>query len=262
MPEKNNLREIWRSGKTSVGMLIGIPTPTIVDMAGSAGLDWVILDTEHASYGLDVLEEMARAATARGMSTIVRVYGPDLPLITKVLDIGVDGVLLARCSTVQQATDLVSFCKLPPLGERGPEPATRAADYGMMTMADYEERVNGAVVGIMIETKEGLDNIDDLMQVEGLDAVFTGPSDLSWSLGVPRDGAEFRVAAHRVYETAVKYGVIPVKTLLSPEALRDHMPTEGELRVFHWAADRLLLTAFMRDGSSQIRSIMSEYVPD
>ncbi len=258
--EQNKLRQLFKSGNVTVGMLIGIPTPTIVDMAGCAGFDWLVLDTEHCTYDLEVLENMARAADSRGVPTLVRVYGPDPHLITKVLDTGVDGVMLARCSTKQQAEDLVKFCRLPPLGDRGPEPATRAAMYGTMTMKDYERRVNDAVVAIMIETKEGLENIDELMSVPGIDAVAVGPSDLSWSLGVERGGPEFREAAYRVYKSALAAGVIPIRTLLSPEAIRDYLPREGELRVFHWAADRLVITRYLQEGVKKCKEIAGEYL--
>ena len=117
----------------------------------------MLLDQEHVPYDLQMLENMVRAAEAADRATLVRLDGLDPAKIARVLDTGANGVLLPRCSSKQEAEELVKACRIPPtIGDRGACPASRSARYRMMPMDEYVDRANDTVVAIMIETKKAL----------------------------------------------------------------------------------------------------------
>lgn len=244
----NTLREIFKRDTVSLGMLIGIPTPTIVDIVTTAGVDYVMLDTEHCSYGLDVLEHMVYAANHRGAGTLVRMANPDPDLIARVLDIGVDGLKFSKVESRQEAERIVEFCRFPPLGSRSPEPATRSASYGQMPRDEYDRSGAETVVVIGIDTRRGLENVDDIIGVDGVDGVQTGPSDMSWSLGVEKDSQEFIDAVQHIAARARALGRTPIRAAYSPEQVAQWLKRDPALRVFHWAADRMNISRFIAEG--------------
>jgi len=257
--QENALRRVYGSQKLSVGMLIGLPTAAIVDIAGCAGLDFVMLDTEHATYGLDVMENMASAARARGVAALVRV-DPDPLIIAKVLDIGVDGVKFSKVETRADAEKIVAACRFPPLGERSPEPATRSAAYGTMSREEYDRTGGDTVVVVGIDTKTGLENADEIINVPGVDAVMCGPSDLSWSLGVTRDSPVLIEAFQHVAKRTRAAGKTHVRVVYSPDQIPEWLKRDPELRVFQWAADRLNISRFLSEGVQKVRAIEAEHI--
>lgn len=258
--KKNRLRELYNSKKLGIGMLIGLPTPTIVDMAGCAGLSYVTLDTEHCSYDLAVLEAMASAAAARGIATLVRFYGPDPYMIAKVLDIGVDGLKFSKVETREEAENIVRYCRLPPHGERSPEPSTRSADYGTMSRDEYNSLANDTVVVIGIDTRKGLDNVEDIVSVPGVDAVSVNPSDMSWSLGVAKDSAEYLDAVARIHKATRAAGKTSIGIIYSPDHIGEWMQRDPYIRIYQWAADRMNITRFLQDGVNRGNAIAAKYL--
>jgi len=258
--KQNKLRQLYKSGKLGIGMLIGLPTATMVDMAGCAGLSYVTLDTEHCSYDLSVLENMVSAADTRGIATLVRLYAPDPYMIAKVLDIGVDGLKFSKVETKEDAENIVKFCRLPPEGERSPEPATRSAGYGTFARDEYTRLANDTVVVVGIDTKKGLDNVDAIVNVPGVDAVSVGPSDMSWSLGVSKDSPEFMDAVKRIHKSTRAAGKTSIGIVYSPEQIGEWLLRDPNIRVYQWAADRLNITRFLQEGINKANTIAAKYI--
>jgi 4-hydroxy-2-oxoheptanedioate aldolase len=257
--EENGLRRLFGNRQMTVGMLIGLPTATIVDIAGCAGIDYVVLDTEHATYGLDVMENMASAAKARGVATLVRV-DPEPLIMAKVLDIGIDGLKFSKVETKADAEKIVRACRFPPHGERSPEPATRSAKYGMMPREDYDRTGSDTVVVVGIDTRKGVENVDEIINVPGIDAVQCGPSDLSWSLGVTRDSPEFIEAVQHVARRSRAAGKAHIRVVYSPDQIPDWLKRDPELRIFHWAADRLNIARHFSEGVKKVRTIEAAHL--
>jgi 4-hydroxy-2-oxoheptanedioate aldolase len=258
--EENGLRRLFESRRLAVGMLIGLPTATIVDIAGCAGINYVMLDTEHATYGLDVLENMASAAKARGVATMVRLANPDPDLMAQVLDIGVDGLKFSKVETREEAEKIISYCRFPPHGERSPEPATRSARYGMMPREEYDRSAGDVAVIVGIDTKKGVENVDEIVAVDGITAVQCGPSDLSWSLGVNRDSKEFIDAVQHVARRARAAGKTPIRVIYSPDQIPEWLKRDPELRVFHWAADKLNIARHFNEGVKKAKAFEAEHI--
>lgn len=154
-----------------------------VEIMGEAGLDFVVLDSEHGSLSSSDLENLSRAAHGYEMETLIRVSRPDGVEIQKALDTGVQGILVPQIRTATEAISVVTACHLAPHGTRGFNPFTRAGHYSGETESVVQQS-NSLVIGLLIENSEAVKNIDSILAVEGLNLIYIGVYDLSCSLGV------------------------------------------------------------------------------
>ncbi len=180
---RSPLRQRLRENEALISTFVIIDAPEVVEMAALAGFDAVILDLEHGPYTLAQLPRLVLAARTRGAYAIVRVASNDPAQIGAVLDLGADGVLVPQVGSAAAAAAAVSAARYAPEGMRGANPWTRAADFG--SGVEWYARSNAeTAVMVMIEGKEGLTALDEILAVPGLDAIFLGPVDMSQSLGV------------------------------------------------------------------------------
>ena len=179
------------AGQPLAGMFIGFPSPALVEMCGYAGFDFVIIDNEHGPQSLETTEHMIRAARCAGTIPVVRTEEAD---IARVLDAGASAVHVPMVNTAEQAQRIVSACKYPPLGLRSSAFTARAGGYAFFGGPAQVERANaGLAVILMIETAEAVRNLDAILAVKGVNAVFVGLSDLAMSMGHPGDNNHPRV---------------------------------------------------------------------
>lgn len=157
--------------------------PGFVEAAGYAGMDFAILDMEHGPISVQQMQNNIRAAQVSGIVPIVRVRNYEN--ISKVLDIGAAGVQIPQVSDAAGAKRAVREAKYFPEGERGVCRFVRAAHYSAMDRTEYFPSANQALVIIQLEGQEAIENLDEIMEVKGIDILFIGPYDLSQSLGVP-----------------------------------------------------------------------------
>lgn len=186
MAKKDNLKKALAEGTFLKGTFVRINDPAVLEIIGAAGLDFAIVDLEHGSYGYKSAEELVRAAELAGISPIIRVRKNEASLISKALDIGATGVQVPQVSTGAEASKVVESALFYPGGERGVCCYVRSAGYSHRPKKDYLGSENQkSLVVVQIEGQKGLQNIDEIMGVEGIDVIFIGPYDLSQSLGVP-----------------------------------------------------------------------------
>lgn len=184
-PLDDRLPAMLRSGERLRGVFNGLPSPAIVEMCAYAGFDFVVIDNEHGSADLETTENMLRAARASGIPSVVRCLRHD---IARVLDMGAGAVQIPMVNTVEDARDLVRRVRYPGAGERGSAFSSRAAGYGAFGGRAHAERSNAGIALIaMVETPEGVANAGAIAAVEGVDAVFVGPNDLSHAMGYADD---------------------------------------------------------------------------
>lgn len=177
------LPALLKSGRTLKGIFIGMPAPAIVEMAGHAGFDFVVIDNEHGNSTLESTEHMIRAAKGANVIPVVRTLEPG---INHALDIGASGVTVPAVNTAEHAKRIVDAAKYFPMGQRGAAFATRAAGFGFFGGEAHVKASNeGTSVIVMIETVEALRNLDSILAVKGIDCAFVGPNDLSFSMGLP-----------------------------------------------------------------------------
>ncbi len=178
------LRTLLHQNSKTTALFSLIPRVEIVELAALAGFDVVILDMEHGAFAIDSLSELILAAKARGIHALVRVAENRAQSIGSVLDAGADGVLVPQIASRQEAETVVAAARFAPDGQRGANAWVRAADYS--GDAGWFGRANADVaVMIMVEGREGVEAISDILATPGLDGIFLGPVDLSHALGVP-----------------------------------------------------------------------------
>ena len=184
-------------GEPALGLSIMFPSPQLVEMAAYAGFDWVLIDCEHGSIGLADVEVMAMAADASGITAIGRPRSNSAADIQSVMDRGVKGVQIPHINTRADAERAVAAVKFGPGAARGLAAGTRPDRWGLgAKMSDFTERANAqSLVCVQIEHQEAVANIDDILNVDGIDIFFIGPSDLSQSMGYPGNAAAPPVSA-------------------------------------------------------------------
>ena len=176
MRENTSLTK-WRSGFTrSVGGWLSIACVHTAEMMAHAGFDWLVVDLQHGIIDYTDLAAMLPAISGAPTTPLVRVASNNLPEINKVLDAGAMGVIVPLVNTAEQAAAAVSACLYPPDGTRSFGP-TRAAMWGGR---GYAQEANGQIACIvMVETQEGLDNLDAIVATPHLGGVYVGPADLA-----------------------------------------------------------------------------------
>jgi 4-hydroxy-2-oxoheptanedioate aldolase len=171
--------ELWADGHSALGCMLTIPSPLAAELVIATGYDWVCIDNQHGMMGDETTLAMVQVA-GRLVTTIVRV-GWNVPhMIMKALDMGADGVIVPMVSNRVQALAAAEACRFPPRGNRSWGPIRAALDRPDLSPEIEGER---AFCAVMIETAEAMENLDDIMSVDGVDAVFVGPADLSISHG-------------------------------------------------------------------------------
>lgn len=184
MRENTTLRT-WRAGGRTVGCWLSLANAYSAEALASLGFDWVCVDLQHGLLDYQDLTYMLPAISTSGATPLVRVPWNEPCAIMKALDAGAYGVIVPMVNDRAEAERAVAACRYPPVGMRSYGPL-RAALYGGR---DYARLANDELACIaMIETRQGLDNLDDIVATPGLDAVYIGPSDLSLALGLDSTG--------------------------------------------------------------------------
>jgi 4-hydroxy-2-oxoheptanedioate aldolase len=180
------IKERLKNGEKLFGPFVNLCHPAVMEIAGFAGFDFAIIDTEHGEISSDRAVDMVRAAKLAGISPVVRVYGNQPELIAKALDIGAEGVQIPQVCSKAEAVAAVKAAKFSPEGARGCNRYVRAARYSSLDKFSYFGNSNAeTAVIVQVEGKEGIDNLQDILSVPGIDVLFIGPYDLSASLGIP-----------------------------------------------------------------------------
>ena len=197
-----------KNGESLYGTFVKMNCPTAVEILGHSGLDFIIIDGEHAPCDQNNLENLIRAADYVNLPVIVRVPFADDVNVLKALDIGAAGVQLPGIETVAQAGDIVKASKYAPVGRRGLSFAQRSACYGTLDKQEYMRDSNAHVVNVVhIENRAMAEQAGALCQIEDIDVLFIGPMDLSQSYGHPGNPSvpEVQAAIAHIIETAKKY---------------------------------------------------------
>ncbi|MBB5158097.1 HpcH/HpaI aldolase family protein [Saccharopolyspora phatthalungensis] len=185
MLRPNTVKARLARGGESYGLFCSIPSPTLVEMIGCAGYDFVILDTEHTLVDPQQLENLIRAAEAVDLVAFVRVPEADPGAILRALDAGALGVVVPHVRTRADIESAVRAARYAPEGMRSLN-GGRVPGFGRIDLADYIRRANEEVMVIaMIEDAEGVDELPSILAGGGVDLVLEGAADLSQSYGVP-----------------------------------------------------------------------------
>lgn len=206
----SSLSRKLKSKATVLGTFISIGHPSVVELAGASGFDFVVVDMEHSCMTTETVENMVRAADCVDLDVIVRVPEATESLIGRLLDAGAAGIQVPQVTTRECAELAVRAAKYPPLGSRGYMPLSRAYWFRNLSRDAIIAQANEeSVVVLQVEGKEGLERVDEILETPNLDVLFLGPYDLSASLGLPGqvNHPEVLRAMERVVQKAKKASV-------------------------------------------------------
>ncbi len=239
-----HLRALWAQDRPAFGVWNLLADPVVAELVATTDLDFAVVDLQHGFAGIDALPTLLQAMRAGGMAPLVRVPWNDPAQIMRAADCGAAGVLVPMVNSAAEAAAAVDACRFPPEGGRswGPMWGGVRADG-----APAPAVANAALLClVMVETQAGIDALEEIVAVPGVDGVFIGPNDLALSCGLGRatyrDSAEVGQLLDRVIEACIVGGVVPGLFCSDPEM------------ALHWAGRgaRLLSagvdTALLRGG--------------
>ena len=201
----NTAKQRMEQGKVALGAGCGLGVPFPAEMLASMGFDWVLIDNQHGSWDRYSSMLAFMAVRAGGSIPVARALVNRYDEIGRLLDEGALGIIVPMVDTVEQAEAAAFASRFPPAGGRS-NGAGGASVYG----PDYIESFNDqAFVAIQLESKEAIENADDIMAVDGIDGCWLGPADLANSIGFVRDSAEHDEAVMRMIEACQKHGKAP-----------------------------------------------------
>ncbi|MDQ1466548.1 MAG: 4-hydroxy-2-oxoheptanedioate aldolase [Actinomycetota bacterium] len=206
----NGLREAWAEGRAARGGWLTIPSGFSAEIMAHAGFDWVCVDMQHGVIDYQQMVAMLQAVSSTAVTPLVRVPWNEPGIIGKTLDAGARGVIVPMVNSRAEAERAVWACRYAPEGGRsyGPLRANYYAGF------DYYEHANDDVLCIvMIETRDAVARVDEILSVAGIDAVYVGPADLSITLGLApgpdHDDASFTDALALILDACRTHGVVP-----------------------------------------------------
>lgn len=215
-----SLKRRLKEGEVALGTWVTINHPDVTDILSELPFDWLVFDMEHAPIDVGDLEVLAMPLHGTEIAPIARVPWNDMVVIKRVLDVGMQGVLVPWVNSRGEAEAAVAAARYPPRGVRGVGPR-RCTRFGSRPFLDYYERFEKEelVVLIQVETAKALENLEDILSVEGIDVAYIGPMDLSVNLGIPAQFGhpKFKSAVEKVRKTCEKYGVTPGIHTFNPE---------------------------------------------
>lgn len=200
----NKTKHLLKEGKQTCGLWLISGSDAVTEAIAQLGFDWLCVDTEHGVGDFRETRAQLQGIATSTTTPIVRPAVNDLTAIKKLLDLGAQGLVIPWVNTKAEAEYAVRACRYPPAGIRGYAGGIRADRFG--ADAEYLQTANEELlIAVQIETREGVQNIEAIVEVPGVDVIFIGPWDLSFSLGCPLDFShpDHRAAMQRV-ETAAK----------------------------------------------------------
>ena len=206
---RNLVKQKLKSGKPAVGTWVTVGHPDITMYLADMGFDWLVCDMEHSPYGPETYHFMVQSMlyAREKCMPLARIPWNDLIWAKKVLDAGAMGLVIPRVESEKMAKEVIRLMKYPPKGDRGAGPRLAA-----FRDPDYFRTANEEVLVIpMIESVKGVENLDAIFSVDGVDACFVGPSDLSLDLGIHKqyNNPKFIDTLDRIVEASKAHGVAP-----------------------------------------------------
>jgi 2-keto-3-deoxy-L-rhamnonate aldolase RhmA len=231
-----------------VGTWAKIPSLETVELIGHAGFDFAVVDMEHAPHSFQSAYQAIATAQAVGLYAMARLPDRSGGAVQRLLDAGIDGLLVPRVETPEIAADVTAAMAFPPLGSRGMGYTSRAARWGLDSAADYLERGRNHVMrGVQIEDMGALEQIEGILAAPALNAVFIGFGDLALSSGLPGSHPTLRGLEAKVLAAARAKGVpcgtavqTPEEAVRCREAGYSFVMISADTTLFAHAARRLM----------------------
>ena len=211
------MKERLKDGQRTLGCWLGLFNPIAAEIVALSGYDCVVIDMEHGAGSYLEAIPLLQAIKGTSCAPLARVPSNEPVSIKKTLDLGVEGIIIPNVGSVAEAEEALRSCRYPPQGIRGNAAGlVRASDYGLRA-EDYQKTANDDLLVILqIESAEGLENVEAIASLPGVDMLFIGPSDLSSTIGHHGDPghAEVAEAIARIESAAASAGILVGSILL------------------------------------------------
>ncbi|MBX3142490.1 MAG: hypothetical protein KF813_01950 [Trueperaceae bacterium] len=205
----SSLKARWRAGQTTTNCWLAIPDALVGEIAARAGFDSLCIDMQHGLADQAAATRILQATSGSGVPVMARVPWNDPGIIMRMLDAGAAGVIVPLINTRQDAEAAVSACRYPPVGSRSYGPIRPGITEGPGYFAGANDSL---LVFAMIETKQALDNLEDILATPGLDGIYIGPADLSLALGLPPEQdskrEEHQATVKSIFAAAKRHGKV------------------------------------------------------
>ncbi len=250
-----NLKTKLKDGGLVIGTMISeIRNPNLAYMLVQCGFDFFIIDNEHGAYSPETISNMIAAARGAGISIVVRIPEIRREAIMKPLDSGATGLLVPMVNTADQAKEIMTYAKYPPMGNRGVALSRAHSSYGRPNAAEYLDQANQATfIAVQAESPQAIENLASIAAVPGVDAIFVGPADLSVSMGIPGQTTHPREveAIAKVVDVCQQHNVIPGIHMSKLETLKDWI--RKGMRFVTFSSDVDLLARAAEENLVQLR---------
>jgi 4-hydroxy-2-oxoheptanedioate aldolase len=252
-----NLKKRLQNGETIHGCWLNLGSALTAEIVGLAGFDWVLIDLEHgAGTEHEALAQM-QSLEHTGAGIVVRVESAELARIQRILDMGAEGIMCPKINNLTEARKVVDALHYPPMGQRGVAKMTRASQFGRNFQRYYETSQESILGIVQIETREALDHLDEIANLQGVDVLFIGPADLTMELGIfgQFDHPLFIDAIQRTVAAANKAGKTTGILFFNPDDYNKyhHMG----IRFIACGAD----ATFVADGAKQMVEKLAGFRP-
>lgn len=240
----STIRHLLASGQPSIGSWMQIPNASVAEIMGQAGYDWVAVDLEHGSISVHQLPDLFRALELGDTLPLVRLAQGHAKDCKQALDAGAGGVIIPMIESSSQLKEIRDACCWPPTGTRGVG-FSRANLFGKY-FEDYTEEAQSPLLVAMIENIRAIQNLEEILEVDGLDAILIGPYDLSASMGHTGtfDTSEFKTALEKIHSFSNKHNVPCGIHVVEPEITMLEQRIGEGYQFIAYSIDAVVLSKF------------------
>ena len=253
---KERLKKRINDGEVTIGSWITLGDSAIAEILLKAGYDWLVVDLEHSTISIQQAGELIRTIDLGGSAPLVRLTSNNPDQIKRVMDAGAHGIIVPSVNSAQDAQDAVSATRYAPNGIRGVGLA-RAQGYGSKFSEYLEWQKESAIVIVQIEHKDAINNLEEILDVPGVDGFIIGPYDLSCSMGIPGEfeKSEFKYARDCILAKGLDMNCPAGLHIVEPDVLLLEQAISEGFKFIAYSVDVRMLDFSARKGIDSIRGI-------
>ncbi len=253
---ENRVKRALQAGERSLGtMVFEFPTTGIARIAAEAGAEFVVYDMEHTGWSIETIRALMATSRAADLVPMVRIPATQYHLIARPLDVGAMGLMVPMVESAQQAQKIVDSAKYPPVGRRGAAFGVAHDDYAGGDIIEKMTSANEEVLLIaQIETGQGVEQVDAIAAVDGIDVLWIGHFDLTNSLGIPGQFSHptYPEAVERVLEACSRHGKVP--GIMAGAVADGQAQLQQGFRAMAYSGDLWLYQLALRQGLDALRA--------